>query len=217
MDSNAGYNQSVSIYPEIYGPDTAEFSIISGIRLREMLITRRRLEYLRANGYDAFLLDPSLEAYEIAIYTTEALDRYPYEGDYSVRFLNAYGSRVDSVGDEVIYEDVLPPAFCTRPTPIESCKLYSEVGIVNPINFTSSFSLACEALDSGEPLNVATRIGMQTAGFVVGNDAYSIPGTGCDTVPDGWYLCNYIVGYFVIQILGGKINDLPECPGSTYV
>jgi hypothetical protein len=216
MDSNKGYNQSVSIYPEIYGTDTAEFSYISGSRLREMFVTRKKLDYLRINGYDAFLLDPLLETSEMAAYAAEALERYPYEGDYNVRFLNPDGSRVDFVGDEVTFEGELPPSSCTRPTPIESCKLYSEIGYGSPINFTGSLEEACEALNSGQPPYTPSVIGMQTVAFVVGNEAYSIPGTDCSTVPDGWYLCNYIVGYFVIQILGGKINDIPECPSSIY-
>lgn len=210
MDSNNGYDVKVGFYPDIFGVDTSEFSFISGIRLREMWVTRKSIEYLNANGFDAFLLDPVLEASQKAIYLAEAESMYPFEGDYKVRFLNPDGSPVDVVGEDATFLGDYPPAYCTRPLTLLDCKLYSQAGAI-PVDFTASEAEACAALNSGDPLDVPSRIGMQTPAFVISNDAYTETGTDCSTVPDGWYICNYIVSYFVLQVSGGKIGALPDC------
>jgi hypothetical protein len=209
-NGNEGNNSLVNFYPEISGPETAEFNYVSGIRLRQILVTRKKIEYLNVHGYDAFELDPVLEANKIAEFKAESWSRFPYEGNYLVRFLNPDGSFVTDLGGEAIFQGELPPAYCNRPTTLLDCKLYSQAGTI-PVDFTGSFQEACDALTSGDPLDFLTRIGMQTPAFFVGNHAYTETGTDCSTVPDGWYICNYIVSFFVIQILGGKINDLPVC------
>ena len=111
-----------SYRPEITGPTIPTFSIISGRKLREMYVVKKR-ETQIVDWLAASIVPSCVSEAEMTIllteWNTEANAIYPGEGIYRVRILSDAGQRV-VVGSDVEFitdNDQIPLDLCVTPVP----------------------------------------------------------------------------------------------------
>jgi hypothetical protein len=98
-------NQDIvaSYRPEITGPTIPTFSIISGRKLREMYIVKKRetqiVTWLAASVVPSYVPKAQMDAL-LTQWNTEAKAIYPLDGNYRVRVLDEFGQRIP-IGREV--------------------------------------------------------------------------------------------------------------------
>ena len=89
--------------PEITGPTIPTFSIISGRKLREMYIVKKRetqiVTWLATSVVPSYVPKAQMEAL-LTQWNTEAKTLYPVDGNYRVRVLDEFGQRIP-IGREV--------------------------------------------------------------------------------------------------------------------
>lgn len=105
---------------------------------------------------------------------------------------------------------VTPTVSCARPTGLTNYTFNYQT--YDPIFvFTGSLNDACSKLNS-PGYNGFTG---QTTSLTPGSTVYQGLGTGCNTVPTGYYITNVSGSDVVIYIVNGVVNSFPNCPTLT--